>query len=57
MNYPVQSVAIRKSLAMNDTCPECGGSLDTGWECNDCHFDAMRHVARQFGLPERSPER
>lgn len=24
-----------------DKCPKCGGELDTGWECNDCGFDAM----------------
>ena len=24
----------------HDFCPECGGELDTGWECNDCGFDA-----------------
>jgi hypothetical protein len=23
-----------------DECPTRGGSLDTGWECNDCGFDA-----------------
>jgi ribosomal protein L37E len=28
----------------NDLCPECGGELDTGWECNDCGFDAMPEV-------------
>lgn len=24
-----------------DVCPKCGGELDTGWECNDCGYDAM----------------
>lgn len=24
----------------NDRCPQCGGSLDTGWECNSCGYDA-----------------
>lgn len=24
-----------------DYCPFCGGSLDTGWECNDCGADLM----------------
>jgi len=28
-------------IAVNrDECPKCGGELDTGWECNDCGFDA-----------------
>lgn len=31
--------------------PECGGELDTGWECNSCGFDAFSLVQRQFGLP------
>ena len=22
-----------------DLCPKCGGSLDTGWECNNCGAD------------------
>ena len=22
-------------------CATCGGSLDTGWECNDCGLDWM----------------
>jgi methionyl-tRNA synthetase len=28
------------SLAAEDTCPRCGGELDTGWECNECDYDA-----------------
>lgn len=39
--YPVQSPAVRKELAKVDICPECGGDLDTGWECLDCNFDAQ----------------
>jgi hypothetical protein len=30
----------RAMLAMEDRCPQCGGELDTGWECNDCGYDA-----------------
>lgn len=29
------------TLVADDKCPKCGGELDTGWECNDCGFDAM----------------
>jgi len=30
-----------------DTCPKCGGDLDTGWECNTCGHDARPpHVTR-----------
>lgn len=27
----------------DDQCPcvDCDGDLDTGWECNDCGFDAF----------------
>lgn len=28
----------------NDRCPECGGELDTGFECNDCGFDAVPEI-------------
>lgn len=38
--YPVRHPYVRQQLARKDICPECGGSLDTGWECNDCQFDA-----------------
>lgn len=31
----------REARIADDRCPECGGELDTGWECNDCGFDAM----------------
>jgi tRNA(Ile2) C34 agmatinyltransferase TiaS len=49
--FPLQSVAVRKWTAMQDICPECGGELDTGWECNSCGFDALPLVQKQFGLP------
>lgn len=28
-----------------DLCPQCGGELDTGWECNKCGYDAKPHTA------------
>lgn len=32
----------RQELIGNDVCPECcGGSLDTGYECIKCGFDAQ----------------
>ena len=33
-------------LAKEDTCPRCLGELDTGWECNDCGYDAMPDVVK-----------
>jgi hypothetical protein len=33
-------------LVANDKCPRCFvGELDTGWECNNCGYDAMPLVA------------
>jgi rubredoxin len=29
-----------KRIVDKEKCPKCGGGLDTGWECNDCGFDA-----------------
>ena len=29
----------REFLISEGKCPECGGELDTGWECNDCGRD------------------
>lgn len=31
----------RLDMIEEDLCPECGGDLDTGWECMDCGYDAM----------------
>ena len=39
--FPIQSPVLRRFCASHDElCPECGGGLDTGWECNDCGYDA-----------------
>jgi hypothetical protein len=38
--FPIKSAPLRRSYARRDVCPECGGELDTGWECNDCNYDA-----------------
>lgn len=38
--FPAKSQAVRKQMAKEDCCPQCGGELDTGWECNDCEYDA-----------------
>lgn len=41
-DYPIKDEAARKyCVDVNEQCPECGGGLDTGWECNDCGFDAQ----------------
>lgn len=39
--FPIKSPALRRFYARQNECPECGGPLDTGWECNDCGYDAM----------------
>lgn len=48
MNAPVRDgfpiaderAAYRRWLIVErEQCPECGGVLDTGWECNDCGHD------------------
>ena len=41
IGYPVPRTVLRRHLARQNVCPECGGALDTGWECNDCDYDAM----------------
>lgn len=33
------------AFVMDDVCPRCLGELDTGYECNDCGFDAITIVA------------
>lgn len=28
-------------MVLDGDCPKCGGSLDTGYECNSCDFDGL----------------
>jgi hypothetical protein len=41
---PTPTEVFRSELAKEDTCPRCLGELDTGWECNDCGYDAMKEA-------------
>lgn len=43
---PSEHTELRELDIQHDVCPECGGALDTGWECNDCGFDAMPELKR-----------
>lgn len=38
--FPVTNKTLRRVTAANGKCPECGNDLDTGWECDNCGFDA-----------------
>lgn len=45
--FPIQSKWKRRHYVNDrDECPQCGGTLDTGWECNSCGFDASAEVVR-----------
>jgi hypothetical protein len=44
-SWPVSNKSIRLELLKQDTCPECGSELDTGWECNGCQFDGRTEEA------------
>lgn len=41
--YPVKNESLRRALAKDGCCPECGAELDTGFECNnrECMYDAL----------------
>lgn len=41
---PQTSQEHREALILDDYCPECGGELDTGYECIDCGFDAREEL-------------
>ena len=41
IRFPVTHKEQREFIIAEDCCPECGGELDTGFECNRCGFDAM----------------
>ena len=36
-----------RDLVAKDICPRCRGDLDTGWECNDCGYDAAQIAAER----------
>jgi len=38
-NVTVLAVSV-KEIVERDECPKCLGDLDTGWECNQCGYDA-----------------
>lgn len=40
--FPVKNDSMRRALAKENICPECGHETDTGWECNNraCGYDA-----------------
>lgn len=40
-------------LISEDRCPMCLGQLDTGWECNDCGFDAQPWIKQSTERNER----
>lgn len=56
--FPVRHPIKRRELIQRDeTCPECGGDLDTGNECNVCHFDAMLELKGLRACPAEDVER
>jgi hypothetical protein len=46
MKSKAQNNEQREARIANDKCPECNGELDTGWECNDCRFDAFNEARK-----------
>lgn len=49
--FPASTPVLRRALARDDICPECGDELDTGFECNNCGYDAQAE-ATSFGRQE-----
>lgn len=50
--FPITRAVLRRALAREDICPQCGGALDTGFECNDCGYDARLEATWKPGNPE-----
>ena len=44
------SDAALRTLIEQDKCPMCLGELDTGWECNECNYDAHPIAQRLLSL-------
>ena len=53
--FPASSAVLRRALARDDICPECGAGLDTGFECNNCGYDAHQEAA-SLGSEDQSNE-
>lgn len=52
MDNPIQHKEYREAYAADDVCPDCGGELNTGWECIDCgkdHEPLILKKASPFG--------
>jgi hypothetical protein len=41
-------------LVSEDRCPMCIGHLDTGWECNDCGYDARPWISSSIAKHEQA---
>ena len=50
MNKVIPLDPIKRKVS-KDICPKCGGELDTGWECNDCGFDAYAILGSHSQFP------
>lgn len=48
---PKNEPGLADLLASEDVCPRCLGELDTGWECNDCGYDAQPHINAKENTP------
>ena len=46
--FPIKNATARRIFSRDEICPECGGELDTGWECVDCGFDASNLAYSDF---------
>lgn len=44
IDTPVPDTDLTTVLILDNVCPRCLGELDTGWECNDCDYDARQNI-------------
>lgn len=43
--FPLRHVLNRRAaIVEREQCPECGGHLDVGNECNECQYEAWREL-------------
>lgn len=43
----VSDLEAHRAVNMLNRCPNCGGDLDTGYECTACGYDAQSHAASE----------
>lgn len=54
--FPLRQVRQRRTAIEHEQCPDCGGWLDVGNECNECQYEAWRELQPMQIVKSESPK-